>query len=147
MSSVHICHVTLHSHETDSNIKFGHCVDQTQPEFLQQSLFHLGYSSHLTRNTNIKHEYVCLPLRYQPDSAHHPLQPHLPPQRPGQQPHHRGPGEEPAHENRHQPVPAVSVRQRPDGVTGLHPLHPHPQPHEGFHLRHWDMQTGHVLHG
>lgn len=85
--------------------------------------------------------------RYRPDSSDHPLQPHLPPQRPGQQPHHHGPGAEPTHEDGHQPVPAVSVRQRPDGVHRVHPLHPHPQPHAGLHLRHRHLQAGHVLHG
>lgn len=95
-------------------------------------------------------DFMCLLtlwLRYQPDGPDRPLQPHLPPQRPGQQPHHRRPGAEQAHEDRHQPLPAVPVRQRPDGVPGLHPLHPHPQPHEGLHLRHCHMQAGHVLHG
>lgn len=85
--------------------------------------------------------------RHQPDSADRPLQPHLPPQRAGEQPHHRRPGQEPAHEDRHQPVPTVSGRQRPDGVPSLHPLHPYPQPHEGLHLRQRYMQAGDVFHG
>lgn len=75
------------------------------------------------------------PRRHRPNRADHPLQPHLPAQRPGQRPHHRRPGEEQAHEDRHQPLPAVAVRQRPDIVSRLHPLHPHSQPHEGLHLR------------
>lgn len=86
-------------------------------------------------------------LRHQPVGADRPLQPHLPPQRPGQQPHHRSAGEEPAHEDRHQPLPAVSGHQRPDGVSGLHPLHLHPQPHEGLCVRHRHVQAVHVLHG
>lgn len=87
------------------------------------------------------------PLRHQPDGADHPLQPHLPPQRGGEQPHHRRPDEEQTDEDSHQPLPAVSGCQRPDGLPGLHPLHPHPQPHEGLHLRHRHVQDGHVLYG
>lgn len=86
-------------------------------------------------------------LRYQPDCADRPLQPHLPPQRPGQQPHHRRAGEKPAHEDGHQPLPAVPGRKRPDGVPGVHPLHAHSQPHEGLYLRQRYMQAGHVLYG
>lgn len=87
------------------------------------------------------------PRRHRPNGADHPLQPDFPAQRPGQQPHHRRAGEEQAHEDRHQPLPAVAVRQRPDGLGGLHPLHAHPQPHAGLRLRCRDVQVGHVLHG
>lgn len=91
--------------------------------------------------------FLLVPLRHKPGGANRPLQHHIPPEHLWQQPHHRGAGEEPTDAHRHQPLPAVAGRQRPDALSLLHAIHPHPQPHEGLRLRKRHLQGGHVLYG
>lgn len=91
--------------------------------------------------------YLCLSPRHKPGSANRPLQHHFPSEHLWQQSHHRGAGEESADAHCHQPLPAVAGRQRPDALSLLHAVHPHPQPDEGFRLWQCHLQGGYVLYG